>query len=530
MWLALLACTSDDPKRDRPDPTTDADADTDTDTDSDADADADADADSDSDADTDTQTDPPDPCDVDPSQSVIDVTTDQPWHENELEISFGTTVAATAAVACTLATDSTEVHLVEDVAVGTSHTLRIPGLLADSDYDCVAAAVCPASAAPATFSVHTGERNAKMVDVNVDTTPNAGLDYILVNHAECWDQSRNRVEVIDRDGNNRWWFDTPVGVGVSMEFRYHGGNLFEWGGGWGPNELARPRLVDLFDGEIYDSAAAMPGLGEYHHDGKMLPDGKLLTLERVDVEGDFGTFDGFQVRRIDPATDTVDFVYDSQRAVDEGHIESGFGDAWHPNWTDLVDGTLYVSLCELAKVVAIDEATGDFLWTFGAGGDFELFDENGDPLGNSGFTSCQHGLDYTEDDHLFVYDNGWNRGYTRVSEYVLDPVAFTATRLWTWTEPDWYESTVGDIDPMPSGKVLIGAGHPDCFGDNPGDHTTLIELDPVTGVKDWELQFDDKDIMAYRADYADPCTLFANARYCADTATRLAELATVLGN
>jgi hypothetical protein len=194
---------------------------------------------------------------------------------------------------------------------------------------------------------------------------------------------------------------------------------------------------------------------------------------------------------------------------------------------DIVDdGTgeiLYVSLCNLGWTIAIDVATGDFLWVFGAGGDFSLTDAAGLPLSDGEYPQCQHGLE-SSGSKLLVYDNGWGRGYSRVTEYALDTVAMQASLLWTWTEPDWYESTLGDADWLPNGNVWIGAGHADCFSTNPGDRTTVLEIDPLTGDKVWELQYAAVQAMAYRSDWADGCALFAITRECPELAARLLEL------
>ena len=41
-----------------------------------------------------------------------------------------------------------------------------------------------------------------------------------------------------------------------------------------------------------------------------------------------------------------------------------------------------------------------------------------------------------------MYDNGLIAGYSRITEYQLDPAALTATLNWTWTEDDWWETTL----------------------------------------------------------------------------------------
>jgi len=477
---------------------------------------------------TTTTTVPPDPCEVD-AELTLTAESSQPYHSNELVVAVTTSTSASVAVACRLRADPDEVHLVEGAAAATSHELRLAGLLWEETYDCQAAAVCPASAEPVSFEVQTGSAPDDPPGIRaMGGGAGAGSEYILLNASPDCEWGGQRLIVVDRAGRIRWWYDTPGGVGPSVEFRYHGDGQFAWGGGWGPNELGRPRVLDLFDGELYDSGDHIPNVSQddFHHDGKQLPDGRLLTLEEVDVD----SFRGFRVRRIDPVVGAVDFDYHSQRGRDEGHLPSGWGDAWHANWADIVDEVLYVSLCNLGWIVAVDVATGDWLWTFGDGGDFTLVDAAGEPLGNDEFSQCQHGLEYRgSDDHLLVYDNGWSRGYTRITEYELDVASGVATLLWTWTEPDWFETTLGDADWLSSGNVLVGAGHADCFSSNPGDHTTVLEVDPVSGDKVWELQYTDVSTMAYRADSADACSLFANALYCDEVGARLEVLEPVLG-
>ncbi len=532
MWvLAWAACTtSTDVTEDGGEPALPDDSDTPTvplptgDTGAPPDTDPPADT-----ADTGTQA--PDPCAIDPAMAITAVGSSQPWKENEAEITVTLSTDGTAAVVCTAVFDPTEIHLVESTVLGTDHVIRLPGLVGGQTYDCEAAPTCPEMAAsPTAFSFTSVDEPGILPYINTTTYIGAPTGYALLNHSDdcTWDDQR--LVVADRNGMIRWYHVTPPFVGPSIEFRYHGDDLFVWGGGWGPNALGRPRRIDLYDGQIYDSADAIADVNDsaFHHDGKQLPDGRMLTLEQVPVDVGQGTFDGFRVRRIDPVTNTVDFDYHSQRGYDEGFLPAGFGDAWHANWSDIVDDgngeKLYVSLCYLGWTVAIDVATGDFLWAFGSGGDFSLVDAAGAPLSSSEFPQCQHGIE-SSGSNLLIYDNGnWGRYYSRIAEYALDTVAMEATMLWTWSEPDWWESTLGDADWMDNGHVWIGAGHSDCFSSNPGDRTTVLEIDPLTGDKVWELQYAAAQAMAYRADYADGCALFANTRECPDLAARLLEL------
>ena len=463
--------------------------------------------------------------------SVVDVSWDQPYHENEIALSVTLSHPAAASVACVLASDPAEIHLAEAAAEASAHELRLAGLLADATYDCVVGAACGAQiASPRDLQIQTAAPR-DLPGIAAWSIGVHGDEYILVDKsADCGFEDRLLL-VVDRDGRVRWWYEIPYEVGGSVDFRYHGDDRFGWGGGWPANVLGRPRTLDLFDGQTYDSAEALPDIATsaFHHDGKELPDGRVLTLEAATVDDGLGGFEGFRVRRLDPATGAVDFDYHSQRAFDEGHLTSDGGeDPWHANWANIVDETLYVSLTAAQRIVAIDVATGAWQWSFHEGGDFAALDASGFPLGAAGFPQGQHGPEIRSDGHLLVYDNGYSRGYSQVVEYLMDPTEGTATVLWAWTEPGWYETSLGDVDWLDSGNVLITAGHGECFSSSPGDHTTLLEVDPIDGEKVWEMQYTAQTHMAYRAEPADACALFANAKYCSDVADRLDALSDVL--
>ncbi len=468
--------------------------------------------------------------------TVVDVIPSQPWNANELQILLELSAPAPAAVLCT-GPEPDEAHVVEATAASRSHELRVAGLLADTRYTCEAAALAPEGIQAVhpfevTTSPLTDDGLPELVAETLD--PGAGREYVLLNHRIDCKPTGERLIVVDREGRIRWHGHADPRAGPSLEFAHHEGpdgeDWFTWGGGWTPNPAGRPRQLELFGGaERYDSIEA---IGEeldqrFHHDGKELDDGRFLTLEEPWVRNGDRRFRGFGVRRLDPVSGTTDFAYDSQRGFDEGHLPAGQGDVWHANWADIAtvgdEEVLYVSLCFLSQVVAIDVATGEWRWTFGPGGDFTLFDVSGEPLGADQFPQCQHGLQ-TTGDRLLVYDNGWGRQYSRASEYALDESSGTATLLWAWTEDDWYEGTLGSVDWLPGGRVLVGMGHAECHSASPGDYTTVVEIDPRRNQKLWEARYARHEDMAYRADWADPCRLFANARYCDAVADRRAAL------
>ncbi len=432
------------------------------------------------------------------------------------------------AVRCTRDGDPGEVHLLESPG-GTVHELRLSGLLPDAGYTCEAAATCPRSPSlPEPVRIGTGSAPASLAAVEVEVDPRLGAvgDYTLFNLAlggGCRDGGW--LQLVDLQGRPRFWHPLP-GVGVDVEARYHGDGRFVWGGGEAAD--GRPRVVDLWDGEVYDSGSSLGDAARtvFHHDGKELADGRILTLE-FDPNTAGGTdFLGFAVRVHNPASGEVDWRWSSQTAVDRGQLPVSYGgDEWHANWADVVveDGrdVLYVSLCYYGWVLRIDPVGGDVEWILGAGGDFELVDWGGAPLDPFEYSQCQHGLE-VDGDRILFYDNGWWRGYSRASAYELDVDARRARLLWTWDDGGWYHGTLGDADWLPDGRVLVTKAFASCW--DYGDHSEIVEFDPLTGVAASRLVLRERDHATYRAERIDGCDLFAEVGTCPARAERLAEL------
>ena len=401
--------------------------------------------------------------------TAVDIS--QPWNEQEAELAVTLSEAASVAVACTLVGDAEEVHLVEGTEERTSHTLRIGGLLHSSTYNCVAATVCPEAGAapPMAFDITTGAlSNDKLASVSLNLKlDRAGKDYVLTNNQhDPWNGQRRLV--IDRDANIRWHALESAGQGLGGAAVSYSPERqsFTIGGGWPPNGSGRPVEIDLYgSGTLYDTKPVLPNYDQrrFHHDGKMLYDGRLITMEEpvINAQGG-GTFRGFGMTIVNPDTDAVEWEWSSQGAYDDGDLEGGGGDVYHANWVDVVNqngqDVAYVSLCNNDSVAAIDVPSGDWRWRFGPNGDFTLKDKAGNNLPNNQYPQCQHGLQ-VKDDRLLVYDNGHQRGFSRAVEYSLDEGTMTATLEWEWTEDNWFERSVGGVDWTTGDRVLISMGH-----------------------------------------------------------------------
>lgn len=477
------------------------------------------------------------PCEADEGLTVDVAEVTQPWGANEAQFSVVLSVKAHLAIACAHDEDPTEVHLVESEAEDTAHTLRMGGLLARSTYRCSVAPVCPTTAdKPTELVLETpAMSDSELPSVNVmlhDAT--AGRDYVALNHQVDQGGPNQRLMVLDREGRVRW-HGTGVDTGNSLSFQEQSGQ-FTLAGGWFPGGAwaGRPVQIGRFGAQVeYDVAPLVPdpATSWFHHDGRELPDGRFLTLEETPMpNGNGGSIDGIRTRILNPVTKQIDFEWTSQAEMESGVLTRGGneGDIYHANWIDLqeVGGqeVIYLSLCFPSQVVAVNVATGTVRWTFGPEGDFTLLDAAGNGLGREGYSHCQHGLQI-RGDRLLVYDNGRPpRPWSRATEYQLNEATMQATLLWEYTEPDWFEQSLGGVDWTQADRVMIGMGHGESFSQTPGDRTTLVEIDPRTGVKLWEARFGDVRDLTYKVDAIAPCRIFGNAKHCRVVERRLETL------
>jgi hypothetical protein len=466
------------------------------------------------------------PCAADPALAITSLAAVPGQFSTLLEVQVELSSAAQAAVQCTLDSDPQEIFFAESTEAGTSHTLRLSGLIPREAYSCSAAPVCPEGTAQ-DFVYQTDPAPADMRQLTVEIDPVLGMEgaWTVAPFSGGAFFAQTWIVAWGPDGRPRWWWPLPAGVGVWIEARYHvGSGEFVWGGGF--DEEGRIRTIDLWEGETY--AWAPPGweTTEFHHDGKQIADGRLMTLEiRENSEGG-DEWDGFGLRIHDPATGEVDFDYDSQRGVDEGYLRTagGFGDSdpYHANWMDWQETdagpVVYVSLCFEQQILALDGATGEMLWLLGADLGWTVQDGLGNTLSDEDLPQCQHGLE-VDGDTLLVYDNGWQRQESSVAEWQIDAEQRIATRLWTWTD-GWYEFALGDADWLPGDRVLVTKAA--SFGE-----AEITEVDQATGQVASRMRFDQGGY-TYRAERYDGCDLFTSVRACEALATRYAELERLL--
>lgn len=305
---------------------------------------------------------------------------------------------------------------------------------------------------------------------------------------------------VDDQGEVRWLYisDSPyVQVDGEIE-RLDDGTL----------KLLTPdwvRRIDLAGRVLEEVEGIDVGLVGLHHDAVVTPDGGWLLLghdERVLPTADGGEERvlGDQLVQIDADHEivwtwsTFDHLDVSERndlvgpdapepeQVDWTH---GNGLQWVPD-----PGAWLLALRNLHRVVLIDPATDDILWSLGVDQDFTL------DAGQWFYGA--HAPDWSPaDGTLMLFDNGLGRPETldsRAVRYRIDAETGVATEIWSH-ELGAVSATQGDVDRLPGDRVLVFAG---ALEDDAGGHHAEARVVDARGEVLWQLRMDD---IGYRAEF-----------------------------
>ena len=468
--------------------------------------------------------------------NVEGVSTARGGHELEGELTVSLDGPGNVWVVCQADDDPDEAHLLESESLADAHTFTLRGLLPQTAYSCEAGVPCGESRAETRFTSGAVSPELPVFAATHEQPGQMGGAYTLLNTQQGCGSDTVWVAIVDPDGRYRWAYPVADDIVVDIDATLIDSETLHVGGGWGIFSFGASnrgvfRTIDLSGQVILERDEPDYGLGFNHH-SEPLPDGSYLTLTgNRDTDGD-DTWNGNAIELWHP-DDGLLWTWDSQGLVDSGFLSppSPFDSLpYHANAVSLVTDSrgeaAWVSIYGREEIWRIDRSTGDLDLVFGPGGDFALFDPQGDPLPDSEFPWVQHGPDYTDDGRVLVYDNGNNRPggeYSRVAEYQLDLAAQEAVLLWSWTEPGWHNPIVGDADYLPNGNVLVTQGFNACFDPFGNDVSELVEIAPPDEVV-WRLTWPSRAHVTYRSERYDGCDVFHNARYCPEIASRISEL------
>lgn len=155
-----------------------------------------------------------------------------------------------------------------------------------------------------------------------------------------------------------------------------------------------------------------------------------------------------------PVSDATDDINLTDNLIDYIHVNSV--------WKD-TDGNLLVSCRHTDEVIKVAKSTGEVLWRLGGsaskGNQFTFVN---DTFNNFTGFSHQHSAIRTKSGNILLFDNGNLRpapNYARAVEYLLDTIAKTATRVWSWQpELGVIATSQGSVQELEGGNILIGWG------------------------------------------------------------------------
>lgn len=415
--------------------------------------------------------------------------------------------------------DADEVHELTLPAPGDGgEDVFLPGLLADTAYACEIVGL---------------DRESELLEFTTDPLPDdlpvAGLvedgpgggGYLLLNHGT--DDKENRETkflVYDERGRMRHYYWVPFSA-PDLDTQYIGSGQVLYGGGY----AALPTIVDL-QGRVIAQAPGVFENGNYNHTAERLDDGRVLTTEIARTHDpanpDGVDWMGFTVEFLDPTLQGRAYVLRAQELVDLGQLPLGSAsntDPYHLNALQYFpdEGEVAANLYRLSEVLWIDLDLRSVRDRIGWNTDWRLQDEAGAPLPAADWFYGEHAIEF-DGDLLLMHDNGAGRPsaekYSRAVEYRLDPVARTATLVWEWSEPGWYENIWGDVDRLPDGRVSITHAHCEKCSDVGGQRTEVIVVDRATNEVDWRLRFSNPHDASYRSQWIDGCELFYRPSAC----------------
>ncbi len=469
---------------------------------------------------------------------VVSVDVDGPLTQDLMrQVSVTVGQPAAVAVACQASDDATDTYLVEAVEPATEHLLDLTGLRPAVTYSCGVVSTCPGDAPAEPFSFSTSALPDGYPDITVEThaslTSHSG--YVLTNHVDlCEDRTKHRLVIYDIQGRLRWAW-TPTGTNSpGVEARFLGDDRIFWGAG---------RLVGVPPGVVrLDHTEELSQVWTeaedvmFHHDAVWVDDDSFLALYETEQEDQGETYTAFDLALFDPATGEVKWEWGSQDGIAQGVLDrkGSTVDPFHANamrWQSLPEGDrVWISLCGTYSVIGVDVETRQIVAELGLWGDLSLVDPDGGHLDNTHHTRCTHGIQ-AKDDRILVYDNGRDLGASRVTEYRVDVENKQAVFWWSWSEPEWWEGTLGDADWIDDERVLIAESHNECTTDSQyeGDLTNVVEVDVASGEVVWRLVMGDPHDTNYRAQSLEGCGVFSATQACPEAQARLEELRPALG-
>lgn len=312
---------------------------------------------------------------------------------------------------------------------------------------------------------------------------------------------------LDTSGRPVWWFHPEVNAIIAGVRQLADGRIAYLTTAWD--------ALHLVDPVTRTESVVLPeqlGLDTIHHEPDLGPDGHVLLLSselRYLDDGAGGTrpMVGDVISEVSLQSGAVlsqwhafDFLAPS-RILADAYIP--FWNAEYPGVPGLLDWThlnsvSYVPRDDSFVVSSLNQHLlfkltrgGELAWVIGEDGADTAADDGWPWLvrGEGGeWPLRQHSVEASRtDEHLWIYDNGFDSLVSRATEIAVDERGRSARIAWSWSDPDArppiFTPVGGDFDVLPNGNRLVYSGL------NLELSAALSELDAATGEKVFDARF-----------------------------------------
>lgn len=195
-----------------------------------------------------------------------------------------------------------------------------------------------------------------------------------------------------------------------------------------------------------------------HHDARMDENNNIHTLYRAKLPYDMTKVNGIGLDTLGGdgilVMDTLGneiwkwSVWDMWDIENDSLINDFAYDRFHMNALSFdTDGNYLVSVAIEDQIWKINSKTGELMWKFGKGGDFEM--------DTTSYFSFQHAIHVNHEGDYMLFDNNLFRKESRALSFELDAVAMTATTIINAPLPSTkYTSRMGNANLLENGNLL----------------------------------------------------------------------------
>ena len=262
-----------------------------------------------------------------------------------------------------------------------------------------------------------------------------------------------RAVILDKDGYITWYSTNNTQRYLNFEYQPDT-NFFScyfWN-----NPFGYVMMDSAFN--IVDTISLYNGLPINPHEFLIVPNGNIFYIAYADSIMDLSayTFNGVQgsattnvagdvIIEIDRAHNlvfkwsTLDHIFPTETYDEFGYYANSF-DYTHSNSIDIDnDGNILYSVRNMNSVYKIDHSNGNVIWRLGGKSSSFTFPND------TGF-SGQHDVRYYQGGIISLFDNAvTTTNQSRAVMYILDTVAWTATKIWEYKpDPSFYSTAMGN--------------------------------------------------------------------------------------